>query len=274
MNISLDKIDLPTHDLRASIDEDALDELAASMRDHGQLQAIELRSTEGERFEVIFGARRTRAARLLHWAEIRAEIIEETITSNAHSRKLIENVQRLDMTPIEEGYGLLNLIGDGQADIRELQRQTGKSREWIRTRLDLVNLPDDLQGAVQAGMIGIGVARAFGEIENTDVRQQYLRAAVENGCTADMAKVWTQQAKFAEGGIAIADQFNLDMLNDPKMAAPVDQHYPCFICVVSTNWRRVNVLPICSSCQDAVTSTRPIPNRDTMNIPLAPDNNV
>jgi len=256
MKISLSKIDLPERDLRASVDEDALDELAASLRDHGQLQPIGVRPKADERFEVVFGSRRTRAAVLNAWETIEASIVEEHGNQTTAASKLIENVQRLDMTPIEEAYGLADLIGDGQADIRQLQRQTGKGREWIRTRLELIDLPEDLQGAIQAGMIGIGVARAFGKIQNAEVREMYVKSAIENGCTAEQAVVWAGNAQFAESGIITMDQIERQQSLDTPPPQVVDQQYHCFICAHLQSWRNVNTLVVCGSCQDSIAAAR------------------
>lgn len=268
MKIKLNLIDLPTSDLRASIDEDALDELADSLRESGQLQPIGVSQKEDGRFEVIFGARRTRAANLLGWSEIEATIRTTTERENTRADKLIENVQRQDLTPIEEAYGLIELIGDGETDVRKLQRQTGKSRAWILTRLHLVEMPEDLQGAVQAGVIGLGVAKALATIENAEIREQYTRHAAENGCTEDQATIWASQAKFAEQGIMAMDA--LDRRNDELRDEPqiVDQQYSCFICRVENSWRRVNTLVICGTCQEAVTSSRHTLDADPIHSPL------
>lgn len=255
MNIALELIDLPERDLRAHVDEDALDELAASLRDQGQLQAIGVKAKDDGRYEVVFGARRTRAARILHWQEIRADIITENGHGTTQAAKLIENVQREPLTPIEEAYGLLDLIGDGAADVRELQRQTGKSREWIKTRLELAELPEDLQGAVQAGVIGIGVARAFGRIANDDVREQYIRAAAENGCTTDQAAIWANQAEFAATGIMTMQEIQRTGEASIDVSQTEERHYNCFICKGVHSWRRISTVVICGTCIDAVAGT-------------------
>ena len=256
MKIPLSELDLPVRDLRATVDEDALDELAASLRDAGQLQPIGVRITDADRYEVVFGSRRTRAARLLGWTEINAELVDESPTLTAPAAKLIENVQRLDMTPIEEAYGLADLIGDGVADVRELQRQTGKSRSWVVSRLELLDMPEDLQGAVQAGVIGIGVARAFSTIKNQDVLTQYIKAAAENGCTTEAAYSWAAQAEFAASGIMTMDKIR-EAGDEAQQNRPVvDQQYSCFICSETQSWRRVNTLVVCGPCQDAIVTTR------------------
>lgn len=272
MKIQLDKIDLPTKDLRATIDEDALDELADSMRDRGQLQPIGIRAAAGDRYEVVFGARRYRAAKLNGWTEIEANITEAHDDENTAADKLIENVQRQDLTPIEEAYGIFELIGDEQPDIRKLQRQTGKSRAWILSRLELIELPEDIQGAVQAGVLGLGVAKALATIENQQVREQYTQHAVDNGCTTDLAQIWANQAKFAEAGIIAVEELetrNRQILDQSPIA---EQHYNCFVCSSSTSWRRVNALMVCADCQDAVTANRHTYDPDPPPTPL--DNGI
>lgn len=114
MKIPLLELTLPKYDLRASQDEDQLDELAASMRDHGQLQAIGVKPGEIGGYEVVFGARRTRAATLLGWDAIEGNLVDDRGNNSANASKLIENVQRLNLTPMEEAYGLADLIGEGE----------------------------------------------------------------------------------------------------------------------------------------------------------------
>lgn len=268
MKIELSKIDLPQHDLRATVDEDALDELAASLRDHGQLQPIGVKAIENDRYEVVFGARRTRAAILLDWETIEATFVAATTTNNPNASKLIENVQRLDMTPIEEAYGLLDLIGDGEINVRKLQMQTGKSRDWVRNRLDLIDLPEDLQGAIQAGVIGVGVAKAFGSIGNADVREQYVKMAVENGCTTDQAIIWASQAKFAEQGILSMDEIQKNGVDLTQQPQAIDQKYHCFICAELYTWRQINTLVLCGSCQNSIADARTPHDRQPLPTPL------
>jgi len=290
MRIELRHIDLPVKDLRATIDEESLDELADSLRDRGQKQAICVRPIRpsnnghaihvdprqdfdgfiesGGRFEVVYGARRYRAANLIGWSEINAEIAESDSDIDTAADKLIENVQRQDLTAIEEAYGLLELIGDGEADVRKLQRQTGKSRSWILTRLDLVAMPEDMQGALQAGVISIGVARELSLIDNAEIREQYTRHAVENGCTAELARIWVSQSHAAAGALVAIDELaTREDLHGPKPGT-VDQHYDCFICQQTNSWRRINTLVICAPCQEVILSQRHTSVPDPIPTPL------
>lgn len=256
MQIPLDLIDLPEHDLRATVDDDAIDELADSLRDVGQLQAIAVRPKPDGRFEVVFGARRTRAARSIEWTDIRAEIFEDDGEQRTAAKKLIENVQRQDLTPIEEGYGLFALIGEGDANIRTLQKQTGKSRDWIKSRLELVQLPEDLQAAVQNGDIGVQVAKHLGTIQHDEIRAQYLAHATENGCTADQAKLWAANAQYAEAGLASMQLSEADFERLQTEPQVVEQKYHCFVCAAEKSWRQVNTLVMCGPCQDKISDNR------------------
>lgn len=256
MQIKLSELRLPTHDLRVTIDADALDELADSLRDQGQLQAIGVRIAGENEYEVVFGARRTRAAKSLGWETIRAEILDEASAETNAAAKLIENVQREALTPIEEGYGLIALIADGETDIRYLQRQTGKSREWIKNRLSLIDLPEDIQSHIQTGELGIAAAKYLGAIDNPEVRATYVKHAIDNGCTADQAKIWAAGAQYAETGLTTMqlNEAELERMNtEPQV---VDQKYNCFRCAQVKTWRQINTLVLCGPCQEHIANAR------------------
>jgi len=256
MKIRVDLLDLPENDLRASVDEDALDELANSIRQHGQLQAIGVKKLESGRYEVVYGARRTRAFLIIGLDRCDANIVDNVDDSDSHAKKLIENVQRQDLTAIEEAFGLAELIDDGQADVTSLRRQTGKSREWVKTRLALLDLPDDVQGQLQIGNISIGVALNIGQIGNDATREYYLRAAVDNGCTSNQSAQWLNNSQFAETGIIsmqATDEENERNFQEPQV---VDQKYHCFYCAELYSWRKFNTLVVCGNCQEIITKRR------------------
>lgn len=256
MKVQLSLIDLPQKDLRASISDESLDELAASLRDHGQLQPIGLLRLDNDRFEVMFGARRTRAATLLGWTEIEANIHESDDRGTAAGKKLIENVQRENLTPIEEAYGILELIGDGEADVRILQRQTGKSRGWITDRLKLVTLPPEIQGAVQTGLLSMAAAFHLGQIENEQIRSQYVTSAIENGCTADMAKIWAAQASFAETGLVPHGMTEQQIHDALEYSPTAEMHFMCFVCNASKKGRQVITVIMCPDCHTQIAEAR------------------
>jgi len=252
MKIPLEKLRLPERDLRASIDQESLWELADSMKERGQLQPIGVRKLDEEFYEVVFGARRTRAARLLEWTEIEASLTQLNSEADTAANKLIENVQRQDLTPMEEAQGIMDLIAQGIEDVHMLQRQTGKSRQWILGRIALANMPADCRGALQAGVVSIGVALALSEIKNDQLREQYLNNAALYGMTTAEAEGWRNQAVYAEMGIAPPDP-TVNSDGTSMLPEPVAPHnYHCFICHSEADWRAVNTLIVCKTCQHAV----------------------
>lgn len=278
MLLPIDAITLPTKDLRATVDQDALEELADSMRDNGQLQSIGVRPlpgvrdwfdfvdgdrinhhefiSNGGRFEVVFGARRFRAALLNDWDQIKAEIVDDHDETSTAKNKLIENVLRENLTPIEEAYGLVELVGDDGPNFRRLQEQTGKSREWIRNRLELVTMPDDLQQAIQGGFIGVGVAKAFAGIDDDDVRRQFLEYACNNPMTADDARRWAANADAAKTGIHTMLEHDEQLAEQLANMPYVPQLWNCFGCKQPREQTECNMLVICRSCQTAMTHGR------------------
>lgn len=256
MKIELSKIQLPELDLRATVDEDKIDELASSLDAEGLLQPIGVKPIADGNYEVVFGARRTRAARLLNWETIEANVLDNADAGRNHAQKLIENVQRENLTPIEEGYALVDMIGDDELDLRKLQRRTGKSKAWLQTRLELVALPDDVQSLVQDGKLSIGAARHLGKIAHPETRTLYLSYALDNGCTEDTAKQWLALSDATTGGMLSGEQ-TLEALQEiaerePHMLPNVN----CFICLAVYPVTKVNTLVTCGPCQSHIIEHR------------------
>lgn len=253
MDIDLFALDLPVRDLRASVDEDELDELAASMRDHGQMQSIGVKATGKGRYEVVFGARRTRAAKLLKWKTIRAELATDDDRISTDAKKLIENVQRQQLTPIEEAFGLEALIGDAAVDVRELQRATGKARSWIISRLELLTVPENIQQAIQGGHIPVNVGKILATIESEEVRDSYLKYAITDGCTAETAKIWANHADFAEVGIQSMKDHEARIQQQKDFPEVIEQKWNCFRCKEPHTARNISMFSICRGCVNCIS---------------------
>lgn len=278
MRLPLQAIQLPERDLRESIDWESIDELADSLRDNGQLQPIGIRPLDafaptqiddgytfadcvayianGGKFEVVFGARRTRAAQRLEWTHIEATIVTATDERTTASHKLLENIQRENLTPIEEASGLLDLIGDDEVNMRDLQRRTGKSREWIRTRLELATMSDDLQDAVQDGRISAAVARAFILIEDAEVRKRYIDYATENKLNAEDARYFASNWEAAATGTATMRDFEQTLEERTASMPYAPQVWSCFVCREPHEVQNCSQHIICRQCQGIITTGR------------------
>jgi len=145
---------------RKRFDEEALSDLAESIRVHGIIQPLTVRRLASGYYQIIAGERRWRAAKAAGLREVPAVIIE------ADDRKvmelgLIENLQREDLNPVEEAEGYLALLTDFGLTQEELARRMGKSRPAITNTLRLLALPDEVMKLVEENALSAGHARAI-----------------------------------------------------------------------------------------------------------------
>jgi ParB family chromosome partitioning protein len=140
--------------------EEAIAELAASIEARGLLQPILVRPGEGGAYEIVAGERRWRAAQRakLHNVPV---IIRELTDEETAEIALIENVQRVDLNPIEEARAYARLAGEYKRTQEDIARAVGKSRSHVANVMRLLNLPAPVQDAVGNGAISMGHARAL-----------------------------------------------------------------------------------------------------------------
>ena len=154
---------------RKNFDENALQVLADSIREHGVIQPIVLREIGdfSENYEIIAGERRWRAARMAGLDEIPAVIMTGDELKVAEVA-LIENVQRKDLNPIEEAMAYKALIERFGLKQEEVAQQAGKSRSAVANMLRLLELPDEVLELVQDEKLSMGHARALLGLENEE----------------------------------------------------------------------------------------------------------
>ena len=159
---------------RTHIDEDALAELAASIEASGLLQPVIVRPRNGK-FELIAGERRWRAIQRLGWAKIPA-VVREVDDQTLLTLALIENLQRDDLTSIDEAAGYQRLGEEFKLPQAEIARLVGRNRSTIANLLRLLKLPDEVKTLVQEGKLSEGHARALLAVEK---ESEILRLATE-----------------------------------------------------------------------------------------------
>ena len=178
-HLSLDSIDANPHQPRSTFDEDELANLAASIREVGVLQPVAV-TRMGERYQLIAGERRVRAARRAGLTEIPAVI--RTVDDQASlTQALIENVQREDLSPLEEAAAYHQLLEEHGLTHDEIGTRVGKSRAAITNSLRLLSLPAPLQGMLERRELSAGHARALLGIEDRKYAEHVAKRAVEEG---------------------------------------------------------------------------------------------
>jgi ParB family chromosome partitioning protein len=157
---------------RSHMDETALNELADSIKEQGLMQPIIVRSIGNERYEIIAGERRYRAAGIAGLTEVPV-LIKEVDDKNALSLALIENIQREDLNAIEEAQGLQRLIHEFDYTHETCAQAIGRSRSAVSNLLRLLNLAQPVQTMLLAGDVEMGHARA---LLSLDSAQQVMLA--------------------------------------------------------------------------------------------------
>lgn len=157
--IEIDRIRARKEQPRRNFDEESLQELAESIKEHGVLQPVLLRPA-GEEYELVAGERRWRAAQMAGLTQMPA-VIKDMDDTQAAEIALIENIQRDDLTVIEEALGYKNLIDRYGYTQESLAGRVGKSRSHIANCLRLLMLPAEVLHMVEQGQISGGHARAL-----------------------------------------------------------------------------------------------------------------
>ncbi len=145
---------------RRHFDENELQDLAASIRQHGIVQPVVVRTVNQNRFEIIAGERRWRAAQLAGFTEVPV-IVRDVDDRTALELAIVENVQRSDLNPLEEALGYEQLIAEHGYTQNDLGEIIGKSRSHVANSLRLLKLPDPVRDMLSEGSLSAGHARAL-----------------------------------------------------------------------------------------------------------------
>lgn len=178
--VSIDLIDANPNQPRREFDEQALQELATSIREIGIIQPITLRQTETGRFQIIAGERRWRASQLAGLKAIPAyirTISDESVMEMA----LVENIQREDLNAIEIALAYQHLLDNDGMTQEKVSERVGKSRAAIANYLRLLRLPAQIQLALQKKEIDMGHARALLSLDSPSMQIKLFREIMKNG---------------------------------------------------------------------------------------------
>ncbi|HUL94271.1 MAG TPA: ParB/RepB/Spo0J family partition protein [Burkholderiales bacterium] len=162
--LRVDQLQRGRYQPRTKMDEVSLQELAASISKQGLMQPILVRPIEGDRYEIIAGERRWRAAKIAGLAEVPV-LVREVPDSAALAMALVENIQREDLNPLEEANGVQRLIGEFRLTHQEAAEAIGRSRTGTTNLLRLLNLQKPVQALLFDGKLEMGHARALLALE-------------------------------------------------------------------------------------------------------------
>ncbi len=180
--IPLDRIRPNPNQPRSTFADEALAELAASIREVGVLQPVVVRpDAEEGRYVLIAGERRWRAAAEAGLDDIPSMIRDETATDQTLTEALIENVQREDLSALEEAAAYRQLMEDFSMTHEQIATRVGKSRSAVTNTLRLLQLPPGVQGLLERGAIAAGHARALLGLEDVAYAVHVAEKAADEG---------------------------------------------------------------------------------------------
>jgi len=158
--VDIDRIQPGRYQPRTKMDAESLNELAASIKAQGLMQPVLVRPAGADRYELIAGERRWRAARIAGLAEVPV-VVRDVPDQAALAMSLIENIQREDLNPLEEAQGVQRLVSEFKLTHQEAADAIGRSRAATTNLLRLLNLPQSVQQLVLDGQLDMGHARAL-----------------------------------------------------------------------------------------------------------------
>jgi ParB family chromosome partitioning protein len=164
---------------RKRFEEARLEELAASIREHGIVEPILVRK-QGGRYRIVAGERRWRAAQRAGLTEVPA-VVREASDRQAFELALVENLQREDLTAIEEAEAYEVLLDEHRLTQEQIAERVGKERSTIANALRLLKLPEDVRDLVRGGELDMGHARALLGLEDADAIRKTAQRAVREG---------------------------------------------------------------------------------------------
>lgn len=167
---------------RTFFDEEKLEELAESIKEHGLIQPITVRSIGGGWYQIIAGERRWRASKLAGLKEVPVRIIEADDKATSELA-LVENLQREDLNPVEEAKGYKALMAEYGLTQEAVAERVGKSRPVIANAVRLLALPEAVLKYVEDGKLSLSHARVILELEDDEGRVKVAEETVKNEFT-------------------------------------------------------------------------------------------
>lgn len=246
--IPVDSIIEPINAHRSSIDNDSILELAASIDHIGQIAPI-LVAQRGHQYEVIAGHRRLLAVRHLGWPTIYATLVDYADGVEAEIVRATENLQRSQLTPVEEANIIYQLHSDHGQSISDIARQLGRSKQWVETRIDIAHMPTDVLTSLSLSEISIGHAQQLSRVTDDDHRAYLLSYARRDGVTVPILAQWVSEwmSRDPDG-----DPDDVPRPSLPIADEPVVIQIPCGMCRNPVEYRSSTLVRLCTPCSEAV----------------------
>lgn len=178
--VDIDLIEPNSFQPRTNFNEERLEELAQSIRSNGVIQPLLVRKITGEKYQLVAGERRWRAAQRANLQRVPC-VIKEIPEDKMLELALIENIQRQELNAIEEAYAYKRLIETLEITQEVLAQRVGRDRTFITNYLRLLRLPEDIQHLVESEKLSMGHARALLGVDDPDIQRKLAKNILDKG---------------------------------------------------------------------------------------------
>lgn len=208
---------------RKRFDDEAITDLAESIQAHGMIQPIVVRPIGEERYQIVAGERRWRAAKRLGLSEVPV-VIRDLTEKEASQIALIENLQRENLSPIEEAQGYQALMEQFNMTQEEVAKTVGRSRPAVANSLRLLNLPQSVQELLEKGKLSVGHAKALAGIRDTRLLLDCAKRAAEDHMTVREIEQLVQKQELPPTAVEEPKRRTADQIYYEEMEISLGNH--------------------------------------------------
>jgi ParB family chromosome partitioning protein len=250
--VSLSEIDAGAYNVRAAGEDESLGDLARSIGREGLLNPLTVVERDG-RYIVVAGHRRFEACRMAGVTRVLVCVVAAD-EQGARAIALAENLERKDMTPVETAAAMSEALERNLYTVPELASRMGRSIEWVRRMVALLEWPDDVLLGVQSGKISVAAASNLACITEVAYREHLVRCAMDSGATARTTAAWLQ----AWEAMKPADEAVTEgPVGQAVHAMPLLPEAPCFVCESAHRTDELSYVLICGRCMAEIRRAEP-----------------
>lgn len=243
LEVPIEKVEVAEHDIRMQEKDDAIDELAASIRNVGILVPLIVRSSD-DKYVLIAGHRRLQAAKKAGFSNVpvicrtgnHAEEIEVSFA---------ENFFRKDLSPVELACAIKDSLQHTGMTEKKIAAGFHKSVNWVQRMVAITLWPDDVLEAIHTEMISVSAAANLAIVTDENYRRFLVRNAIEQGATARTTAAWLQAWQSMQPMEEAITAEPVDGRPPPQPAVP---QAPCLCCGQVFNVNQMSHVPVCGAC--------------------------
>jgi ParB family chromosome partitioning protein len=248
-NIEYKQIIAPEISMRLQTDKSNIKELSDSIDAVGLINPITVKKA-GKHYEVVAGFRRYLAIGALKWKQVPSIVLEES-SEMAVGIMTAENYEREDVNIFDEAMYLKKLINKTGLTQKALSKAINRSESYVSERVAILVYQPELRDALYSGKISFSVARELNKIKDESERLQYIRYAIENGATPDIARRWRKELE-QRNEISSEQIVENAVENYNEATNKTTVMMLCKICNENTDVNNLQTMYVCRTCVDVL----------------------